>query len=432
MGALRKADAEITALRDARDELAVQLEEVRSRDARRKQTIERLRPKVVANLLAAQVETTEFALAQFAPGFPNAIGPSSAVLARGLEALPAAAAVARATGARLVCDVLEVRAYDQRVGNPDATTGARLIAEAAQANLLQTCDHVLTVSPTIARDLLDALAIKASVMGQWHISNRHNDDATITGILRDAGRIIVVNCLQNQMGPLVPALNGVAEILARDPSVICVIAGRIAPVSFAREVSEHIAAMACADRILIFDQLEPDAYGTVLARADVGLVTLDPKIGNHLASFPNRVVDFAAFGVPICTPALPDVTGEPRLDGRLHIVNDVRDPTCWRSAIDEALTVPRRAPVLAGRDWAAEFIDGVAGTEVAVIDNSWRWHGNRIKRQVSALLSAGRPVTYLGRNYVVVDGVRRSDPDHPFLVERFEKPSDLTQVPAWS
>lgn len=344
--------------------------------------------------------------------------------------------MAELTGARLVCDVLEVRDYTQRVAHRTAPLTARVIAQATQAHLLTRCAHVTTVSPTIAAELREGLGVAADIMGQWHTGNAYVPDPDIESRLAPFERVVTINCMQNEISPLLPALDGfIAAVRAgAADGTACVVAGRITPPTFQQQVEEHIERSGMSERIMLLGQLEDEAYGTVLARTTLGLVTLDPEIGNHRASFPNRVVDFAAFGAPICVPELPDVLGEPRLEGYLRIVRAARDPHAWEVAIAAALKMPvRLTPVLARPGWERAFLDGVGGrAEVAIVDSSLRWHGNRIKRQLDAIVRANRPALYLGRNWRIVDGIRRGDPETPFVLETFGTPADLTYRPAWS
>ncbi len=424
--------AQVDRLREKCARLAERLDIVRARDLRRKAQVDRLRAQIAPSLLTQQLQVADAAVEMLAPR----LNPGAVVLARGVESLPAAAAVADLTGARLACDVLEVRDYTQRVAHRTAPLSARVLAEAAQAHLLTRCAHVTTVSPTIAAELRDGLGVAADVMGQWHVGNAYAPDPEIEARLAPFERVVTINCMQNEISPLKAALDGfiAAARSGAARGAVCVVAGRITPPAFHREVEEHLARAGMSDRILLLGQLGDDAYGTVLARTTLGLVTLDPDIGNHLASFPNRVVDFAAFGAPICTPELPDVVREPRLEGHLRIVRAARDPAAWEAAIAAALEAPARLPPLLARPgWEQAFMDGIGGrAQVAIVDNSLRWHGDRIKRQLYAIVRANRPALYLGRNWTVVDGVRRRDVETPFVLETFDTPAELTRRPAWS
>lgn len=425
--------ANIERLREKCAHLSERLDDVRARDLARKAQVERLRTQLVPGLLTQQIRLTDAAVEILAPELDQ----DAVVFARGLESLPAAAAVAELTGARLACDVLEVRDYTQRIAHRTAPLSARLITEAAQAQLLTRCAHVTTVSPTIAAELHDSLGIAANIMEQWHTGNAYVPAPEIETRFAPFKHVVTINCLQSEIGPLMPALDGfIATVRAgRADNAVCVVAGRIMPDVFRQKVVEHIAASGLSDRIMLLDQLEAGAYGTLLARTTLGLVTLDPEIGNHRASFPNRVVDFAAFGVSMCTPELPDIIREPRLEGYLRIVSAAKDPQAWEAAITAGIEEPpaHLPALLAKPGWERAFLDGIGGhAQVAVIDNSLRWHGNRVKRQIAAIVDANRPALYLGRNWRIVGGVRHADTQTPFVLETFNAPTDLTQRPAWS
>lgn len=387
--------------------------------------IQKLHPRLASPLVSQQTELADFCLT---------LSPkeNSVILARGVESLPAATALGNTMELDVVCDVLEVLKYEHRVAHRDAPYSVRLIIESAQANMLSQCKHVLTVSPSVTNCLKD-IDVSASIMNQWHVSNNYKASPSISEMLEETKKVVVINCLQNEIGPLEEALEGFANAGIEDS--ICFIAGRINPPEFEQHIRKLIDEPRFGGRVRILGLLNADSYGTLLAHAHAGLVTLDPAIGNHNASFPNRIVDFAAFGIPVCTPALPDILAEPKLDGYLNIVDDVRNPNDWSNVIKSILDEPstKKPSILAGDDWANGFLETLGDAKnVFIIDNSWGWHGNRIKRQILAILESKREVTYVCRHYTLDENGRRyRHPENPFLVEHFKSTKDMRKHPAW-
>ncbi len=394
---------------------------------RESKKVNKLQARFATPLLVQQIELGEFCLENISANS------KAVVFARGTESLTAATVLGNKLKVNVVCDVLEVLDYNQRVAHRNAPDSVRLMVESAQAKMLTRCDHVLTVSNSVSK-CLAKIGVKSGIMNQWHVGNTYQEMPEITEILKGKENVIVINCLQNEIGPLESALEGFATADLKNS--ICLIAGRVNPPHFEEHIKKLISEPRFGDRVHILGLLDANSYGTVLAHANAGLVTLDPKIGNHNASFPNRVVDYAAFGVPICTPALPDIMAEQKLTGYLSLVDDVRNPNDWSNAIKQALKTPKTKlkPILAARNWAKSFLKTLGNAdEVFLIDSSWGWHGNRIKRQIMAILEDGRSVTYISRHFVLKEnGRRHRNDDAPYNVEHFKTIEDLAKRPAWT
>jgi glycosyltransferase involved in cell wall biosynthesis len=83
--------------------------------------------------------------------------------------------------------------------------------------------------------------------------------------------------------------------------------GKITPASYFSEIQMLVKKMKLDKRVIFFDPVPYNQLSSYASGADVGLIVRDIRIPNNHVSLPNRLFDYIAAKVPICSSPIPHI-----------------------------------------------------------------------------------------------------------------------------
>lgn len=249
-------------------------------------------------------------------------------VAHGVEALPGAWHVNRRQPGRLMCDAIEVPSFGARAVKSrwDDTTLAFL--DRSFEGFLRDADAILTVGWELGRRL-----------------ERYGAPVHVVPNYRNAETLVRTNTLRERCGlapddRLILVMSGVAtgfedvllalQSLKENVHIACV--GRLVPDSYDAAMRERVRSMGLSARVHFFEPVPYEELTGFVSAADVGLMVRDPSIENNYVSLPNRVFDYAASGLPIITPNIPDIA-QIVTERNFGLVIDSISADAWRDGI---------------------------------------------------------------------------------------------------
>jgi glycosyltransferase involved in cell wall biosynthesis len=224
-----------------------------------------------------------------------------AVHAHDLNTLPAAAAIARSTGARLVYDAHELY--------PDVSTLSELesnVWRRVEPPLIRRADQVITVCDSIGEELVRRYAISPPQIllncppaaGELPVDPMAL--RRMAGIDSDTEPIVLYQ------GGFVP--NRGLEALVRaaaqlDRGVIVMMGwGRLE-----RELAAIVSRERLRDRVRILPPVSPAELASYTVGADVGVIPYEPVGLNNYFTTPNKLFEYIAAGLAVVASDLPEL-----------------------------------------------------------------------------------------------------------------------------
>ena len=261
--------------------------------------------------------------------------PAHVYVAHDLETLPAAARAAQWGGARLVYDSHEL--FSERTA---AGPGARLAWRVIERRLIDRADAVITVSDSIADELVRRYGVPRPVVVRNVPSGPPHDGAASP--LREALRIDPAAPVVLYLGGLQPGrgLEPLVRSIASVEGAALVLMGPGHPqyVAALREVARR----AGTDERTSF--AAPVAAGDVVrwaSGADVGVAPIQNVSLSYYLSLPNKVFDYIAAGLPVVASDFPEMRRVVR-DRGLGALCRPDDPADIARAISWTLHDPAR------------------------------------------------------------------------------------------
>lgn len=302
LGPVRRRDAELAArgtrLRKAERELAS------VRRSYERMAIERRSQAPWLRYLSRH-SILDAAMTDFDPGNVGL------VIAHDSPALPGAVPLADRTGARLIYDAVEVPHLQERSSAAyqglDRDPAGVAAVEAFESALIARADAILTVSTSL-QDWLRHRYPSAPV----HVVRNCRDQAERDSPGIPAGDVRVHGdghylILPNASYPGTGAEMALRALAELPEDFKLVIAGQLRPQTYAGELTELATLLNVAHRVHFSGMTEPAAVKSLLAQADVALITLEPSILNMRGALPNRLFESFDAGLPIVTGDLPDI-----------------------------------------------------------------------------------------------------------------------------
>lgn len=253
-------------------------------------------------------------------------------LCHGLEVTPAAAAVAREVGGKVVADVIEIPSYfDRAVSLTWHTTNMQMLDMAFEA-YARNCDSLLTVGWALKKEI-ESLSNDITVIPNY----RYEEKLTRSNILRERCGLKDGDKLILSISTIASGIESVLQAVALLPSNVHFASiGRFVPVGYENKIRNLIDSLDIADRVHLFDQVPYQELASTASGADVGLIIRDPSILNNKISLPNRVFDYISSGLPFCCPDLPDISKIIR-ENEIGVVLGDLSSASWAEAIESSL-----------------------------------------------------------------------------------------------
>lgn len=253
-------------------------------------------------------------------------------ICHGLEVTPAAAAVAREVGGRVVTDVIEIPSYfDRAVSSTWHTTNMQML-DMAFEGYARRCDGLLTVGWALKKEI-ESLSDNITVIPNY----RYKEELTRSNVLRERCGLKGDDKLVLSISTLASGLGDVLKAVALLPDEVHFASvGRLVPSDYESSIKSLVDSLGIANRVHFFDQVPYEELTSMASSADVGLIIRDPSVLNNKISLPNRVFDYISSGLPFCCPDLPDISKIIRENKIGMILNDI-SPEGWVEAISDAL-----------------------------------------------------------------------------------------------
>jgi glycosyltransferase involved in cell wall biosynthesis len=252
--------------------------------------------------------------------------------AHGLQALPAAAAVAKSVGGLVYCDVIEIPSFANRnMTNTWHPTNLTLLDHAFEG-FLRDADGLLTVGTALQAEI-QHYGAPVSVIPNY----RYAEQLQPSTRLREMSGLRTEDRLLLSISTMTSGFEAVIEALALLPeNVHLATLGHFMPAEYDAKIRGLIARRGVEHRVHLFDEVPYAQLATTASGADIGLIVLDPAIMNHRISLPNRLFDYIAAGLPIVAPDIRDIA-EIVSQRKLGIILASIDARCWADGIGAAL-----------------------------------------------------------------------------------------------
>jgi glycosyltransferase involved in cell wall biosynthesis len=232
--------------------------------------------------------------------------------------LPAAFELRRQFGGIVVCDNVENVDVDKHSASPDGSpTAIRMVNHAAHGALYD-CDKLLTVGDALSRTL-QRFGRPCFVLRNF----RSFEEPQANDSLRTACGLSSEKIILFASGNVVVGFEPVLEALYELPDTFHLVAlVRFAPSEYGEHVHKRIRELNLQERVHLLPFVPYERLAATAAAADIGLITSDISNPNGAVGLPNRCFDYLTAGLPIVSPAMPDVKALVDLHGFGRILDE--------------------------------------------------------------------------------------------------------------
>jgi glycosyltransferase involved in cell wall biosynthesis len=256
---------------------------------------------------------------------------AEAYLAHGVEALPAADAVAKAVGGRVYCDVIEMPSFAQRSVPYELHPTSLSLLDHAFDGYLRGAAGLSTVGWALG-DRLRHYGPKVAVIPNY----RSRETPPRSSWIREACGLASGDRLLLATSTIASGLEPIIEALRLLPDHIHLATlGNIFH-RYRGPVDDAVSRCGLGGRVHLLDPVPYDRLAAAAGGADIGLIAVDPSLTHWQISLPNRLFDCIAAGLPVVTPDLPDISRIVRAWGLGMIVAESAARS-WADAISAAL-----------------------------------------------------------------------------------------------
>jgi len=259
-------------------------------------------------------------------------------VAHGVQALPAADMVARATGGRLICDAIEIPAFASRTTPTEIWDPTNLaFMDLALESYLRRCDAILTIGWALKNEITH-FGPPVHVIPNYRRAESLSPSTRLRdwcGLAGSDELVLAISLIYNGLEEVIRSLQLLPE------HVHLALVGRLHPPSYGAKIEALLEELGLGRRVHLFDFVPYPELTATAAGADVGLIVRDTGILNNRISLPNRVFDYMASGLPVCSPDIPDITRILR-EHDMGVVVETLDPPGWAQAIMSALVQKNR------------------------------------------------------------------------------------------
>lgn len=273
------------------------------------------------------------------------------VHANDLDTLPAAIAIKRSTGARVVYDAHEL--YTELFDRPGAgfleralVAVQKLVLRCQEARLIRQADAVVTVNPFIAAELARRYRVRTPSVVM---------NAPVAGVveplpLPDLARPILIYQGGLTRGRGLPELLEAFALTERG-SLVLMGGGPLAAA-----LSERAARPDLRGRVAVLDPVPTSDVVRAAASADIGLIPYLPGSLNNRLSSPNKLFDYLHAGLAIVATDLPFIADVLSRTGAGAVYDPYSTDSMVRTIRSVADDAPRREAMRsAARAAAADY-----------------------------------------------------------------------------
>lgn len=333
----------------------------------------------------------------------------------------AADIISRNKDTRVICDVVEYPRLDVRAIPTKHTREVLAFLHLSFDGFLRKCSHLLTVSDALAA-VLRQYKVPVSVIQNYRYDETVPESESIRKQCRLEPEDRLLLCISGIASDFELILNAMTQL---NDNIHLAVIGGFAPLSYKEKMDDLIEEKRLTGRVHLFNYVPYQDLTAIASGADVGLIIRNPEVLNNWVSLPNRVFDYIASGLPICSPDIPDITNFISANNCGAIVYE-RTAQAWADAIEVTLknraTLADNAKIAARKHtWESreEILLNAVGEARTVTFLSFKnlTKNNRTKRMALTLAKSGRKVNIccLGKNepgvvpehesirYIVVD-----------------------------
>lgn len=217
--------------------------------------------------------------------------------------VPAAMALSRKYGGRVVCDCVENVEVNRQSLAPNLHPPALEMVNFGAYGALTAVDGIMTVSNAVA-STLKRFGPPVRVQPNYRRYEVPDGSTSIRDYLQldDEATVLVTT------GNVINGFERVIDAVSMLPEHIHLAAFvKVSPPSYAKSILEYIENAGVSHRIHLNGFVPYQELAGLLADADAGLITLDPENPNHSVSLPNRVFDFTTAALPFVVPPIPEI-----------------------------------------------------------------------------------------------------------------------------
>jgi glycosyltransferase involved in cell wall biosynthesis len=256
---------------------------------------------------------------------------ADAYVAHGVEALPAAEAVANAVGGRVYCDVIEMPSFAQRSVKYNWHPTNLALLDHGFEGYLRNAAGISTIGWAL-KDKITHYGPPVTVIPNYRYREtlQRSDLMRQKCGLRPEDRLLLASStITSGFEPIIEALTLLPEHvhLATLGNIIA---------EYRERIRDLPARLGVASRVHYFNPVPYEQLTSAASGANIGIVAIDPSFVNDWISLPNRFFDSISAGLPIVTPDVPDIA---RIVRERNIGFTVRnnDARSWAEAITSAL-----------------------------------------------------------------------------------------------
>jgi glycosyltransferase involved in cell wall biosynthesis len=254
---------------------------------------------------------------------------AEAYVAHGVEGLLAANVVAQAVGGRVYCDVIEMPSFAQRSVTYELDPINLALLDHGFGAFLRSAAGISTIGWAL-KEQIRHYGPPVTVIPNYRYAEKLQPSNYIRekcGLGPEDRLLLANSSICGGFEPIVEALRLLPD------NVHLATLGNIADPGHVHALPAHFGV---ATRVHFFDPVPYEQLTTIASGANIGLMVIDPSLINDRISLPNRLFDCIAAGVPVVTPAVPDIARIVR-EWNIGIAVRDNDPSSWAEAIARAL-----------------------------------------------------------------------------------------------
>lgn len=242
--------------------------------------------------------------------------------------VPAAMALRREYGGRIICDCVENVEVERQSLAPKLHPTTLDMVNLTAYGALSIVDGLMTVSHAVG-ETLSRFGPPVRVQPNY----RRYEEPTPAGKLREKFKIPQSARVLVATGGIVGGFGAIVKAMARVPHDVHLVAfAKFSPSEYDSQIRELIASKGLESRIHLNGFVPYETLSPLLADADAGLIVLDPLNPNHSVSLPNRVFDFTSAALPFVSPDIAEIREYIERFECGVVIDDV-SPESWASAI---------------------------------------------------------------------------------------------------
>ncbi len=252
-------------------------------------------------------------------------------ISHGVKSLYAANMYAKQYGVDVICDVVDIPDFNNRTAQSNLKESSSYFLNDFIDSQLDKTKSLFTVGSSIGEYLTDKYNKKVTVIPNYKPESEYQKNDALRKLynLKAEDKIILVP------NNIVHSFENIIEALSQLPSEYHVVTiGKIAPRKYLEEVKRLISEKGLNDRVHIHGNVTYKEYIYLASGADVGVICLDKNRLNVRLSYPNRLFDIAAAGLPIIAPKIKDIETFINKNKCGIVIDDIESNLLSKAVID--------------------------------------------------------------------------------------------------